>query len=58
MGIRDSASALDGVVGPLLAVAATGLITPQSAFTGAVAVVIFAVLLALIVLKEPGRAVG
>ena len=58
MGFRDSARALGGVVRPLLAVAASGLTAPQSAFTGAVAVVIFAALLALIVLKEPGRDVG
>ena len=58
MGIRGSAGALGGVVGPLLAAAAARFMPPQSAFTGSVAVVIFGALLALVVLREPGRAAG
>jgi MFS family permease len=57
MGIRGSAGALGNVVGPLLAAAAR-FMPPQSAFTGSVAVVIFGALLALVVLREPGRAVS
>jgi hypothetical protein len=58
MGIRGSAGALGNVVGPLLAAAAARFMPPQSAFTGSVAVVIFGALLALVVLREPGRAVS
>jgi nitrate/nitrite transporter NarK len=58
MGIRGSAGALGGVVGPLLAATAARFMPPQSAFTGLVAVVIFGALLALFVLREPGRAAG
>ena len=58
MGIRGSAGALGGVVGPLLAAAAARFMPPQSAFTGSVAVVIFGALLALVVLREPSRAAG
>jgi multidrug resistance protein len=57
MGIRGSAGALGNVVGPLLAAAAARFMPPQSAFTGSAAVVIFGALLALVVLREPGRAV-
>ncbi|UCC65118.1 MAG: MFS transporter [Anaerolineae bacterium] len=57
MGIRTSASSLGGVVGPLLAAAAAARsLPPQSAFVGAIAVVLVGALLALLVLGEPGRA--
>jgi multidrug resistance protein len=55
MGINASASALGGVVGPLLA-AAAGSVSPQSAFAGGAAVVIGAALLALVVLKATDQA--
>jgi len=50
MGIKSSVGSLDGVVGPLLAAAS---VAPQSAFAASVAVVLFGVLLALVVLREP-----
>jgi len=53
MGIKSSAGSLGGVVGPLLAAAAAASVAPQSAFAASVAVVLFGVLLALIVLREP-----
>jgi DHA1 family tetracycline resistance protein-like MFS transporter len=53
MGIRSSAGSLGGVVGPLLAAAAAASVAPQSAFAASVAVVLFGVLLALVVLREP-----
>ncbi len=53
MGIKSSAGSLGGVVGPLLAAAAAVNMAPQSAFVASVAVVLFGVLLALIVLREP-----
>jgi MFS family permease len=57
MGIRTSASSLGGVVGPLVAAAvASRSVPPQSAFVGAIAVVLVGAFLALLVLREPGRA--
>jgi DHA1 family multidrug resistance protein-like MFS transporter len=53
MGIRKSASALGGVVGPLLAAVAARFLPPQSAFAGPVAIALFGALLALVVLREP-----
>ncbi len=58
MGIRGSAGSLGGVVGPLLTTAVAGFMSPQSIFIGSVAIVLFGALLALIVLREPGRATG
>jgi DHA1 family bicyclomycin/chloramphenicol resistance-like MFS transporter len=53
MGINSSAGSLGGVVGPLLAAAIAGSVTPQSAFAGSIAVVLSGLLLALVVLREP-----
>jgi DHA1 family tetracycline resistance protein-like MFS transporter len=53
MGIKSSAGSLGGVVGPLLAAAVAASVAPRGAFAASVAVVLFGVLLALVVLREP-----
>jgi MFS family permease len=55
MGIKSSAASLGGVVGPLLAASIAARVTPQGSFAASVAIVLFGVLLALVVLQEPRR---
>jgi multidrug resistance protein len=55
MGLQSSAGSLGGVMGPLLAAAVAGRVAPQSAFVGSIAIVLLSLLLAFVVLREPGR---
>jgi multidrug resistance protein len=53
LGIKGSSVSLGGIVGPLLLVAVSGLLTPQLIFGLAGVVLVVAVLVALFTLKEP-----
>ena len=55
MGIKESASALGGVAGPLLIVGVAATMTPQGVFVSAGVVTLLAAGLALAVLKAPRR---
>ena len=55
VGIQGAAGSLGGVVGPLLAAATTRFMLPRDAFVGSIVVVLFGALLALVVLRNPGR---
>jgi multidrug resistance protein len=53
LGIKGSSVSLGGIVGPLLLVAVSGLLTPQLIFGLAGVTLVVAVLVALFTLKEP-----
>ena len=53
LGLKESALALGGVLGPLLVVFASGLLTSQVVFITAGLLTLFAALLALVVLRRP-----
>jgi MFS family permease len=55
LGIKESAAALGGVVGPLLIVGVAAIMTPQGVFVSAGVVTLLAAGLALVILKEPRR---
>ena len=58
LGIKSSAASLGGVLGPLLLAGVARLTDPQGVFLIAGAVLVFAAVLALIVLREPERSTG
>ena len=55
MGIKGAAGALGGVVGPLLMIVITRIIQPQSVFISAACLLVIVALLALMVLRTPGK---
>lgn len=56
MGIKESAAALGGVVGPLAVVAVSAYTTPQGVFTVAALLLAATFLLAIVLLREPEHA--
>jgi multidrug resistance protein len=56
MGIKESSAALGGVLGPLLVVGVSALTTPKGVFAIGALLLTGVTLLALVVLREPGRA--